>query len=201
MRTLAVIGAVIIALVVAGSVLALPRSIIVKVDQTPMAWSDSRLTEKLVTTLSRDQELRVVEANRAAMPLPAFPSDRTNFDSLLEWGVEIGGRYLLTVRVDREGLECRKTFSVPLIFHRWETLAVIAGEIRLLDVQKGRLLLAESFEERVRAARQFQSSSEDDKHDAALHVSAADKSALFGTLEDKLVECIMKKIARHTRGY
>lgn len=201
MRFLVVTGAVILALVVAGSVLALPRAIIVQVDQAPLAWSDSRLAEKLATTLSRDQELRIIEADREAGLMPAFPSDRTNVDSLLDWGVEIGGRYLLTIKVDREGLECRKTFSVPLIFHRWETLAVVAGEIRLLDLQKRRLLLAEPFEERVRAARQFQSSSEDDKHDAALHVSAADKSDLFGCLEDKLVECLMKKIARHTRGY
>jgi len=178
-----------------------PRPLVLQVDQVPLAWGDGSLAEKLTVSLSRDPELRIIVPQTQAGLFRAFPADRTNFDSLLSWGAEIGGRFLLTIDVRREGLECRKTFSVPLLFHRWETLAVISGEIRLMDLQKRRVILAEPFEEKVTAARQFQSSAEDNAHDPTLHVSASDKQELFDSLESRLAERLIKRIGRLTRGY
>lgn len=182
----------------AASAATLP--LILQVEPAPLAWGDSRLADMLTTALSRNPDLRVILPETGSPQFPSFPRDRNNIDSLLEWGMEIGGRYLMIVTVDREGMERRKTFSVPVLFHRWETIAVIAGELRLLDLQKRRLLLAEPFEEKIPAARQFQSSAEDNSADPALHVSAAEKSDLFKSLESRLVERLKDKISRYTRG-
>ena len=201
MRSLTLILAAVIGLVAFDSGFALPRPIVLRVDQAQLAWGDSHLADKLTTALSRDPELRIIVADHKTDRYPVFPLDHSNLDSLLDWGVELGGRYLLVINVDREGLECRKTFSVPVLFHRWETLAVIAGEIRLIDLQKRRLLLAEPFEEKLSGSRQFQSSAEDNGHDPALHVSAGEKAELFDSLENRLVDQLTRKIARLTRGH
>jgi hypothetical protein len=192
----------VLALAISAVTLAgMPRPIVLHVSEVPLAWGDGGLTEKLIVSFSRDPELRVIVPQNQAGMVRAFPTDRTNLDSLLAWGVESGGKYLLTIAVSREDLECRKTFSVPLLFHRYETLAVIAGEIRLVDLQKRRVLLAEPFEEKVSAARQFQSSSEDDSHDPTLHLTASEKQEVFELLETQLVERLTKRISRFTRGY
>ncbi|MEW5794861.1 MAG: hypothetical protein AB1772_00745 [Candidatus Zixiibacteriota bacterium] len=179
---------------------ALPRALVLRIDQADLAWGDSRLVAKLTTALTRDPEIRVVVADHQVDSFRPFPPELHNLDSLLDWGTGVGGRYLLLIQVDREGLECRKTFSVPVLFHRWETLAVITGEMRLIDLQKRRLVLAEPFHEKLTASRQFQSSSEDNSHDPALHVSAGEKTELFDALESRLVDQLSRKVARHTRG-
>jgi hypothetical protein len=196
-----VLSLLVLVIAVSTVIAGLPRAIVLRIDQVPLAWGDSRLIDDLIVRLSRDPELRVIVPQTQAGSFREFPSDRTNLDSLLSWGMETGGRYLLTVHVTREELELRKTFSVPLLFHRWETLAVIGGEIRLVDLQKRRVLLAEPFEETISAARQFQSSAEDNPHDPGLHLSASEKQVLFQSLESKLSERLIKRIGRLTRGY
>jgi len=195
------IFSLVLAIAVSAAVAGLPRAIVLRIDQVPLAWGDSRLVDDLVVRLSRDPELRVIVPQNQAGSFRDFPSDRTNLDSLLAWGMETGGRYLLTVHVVREDLERRKTFSLPLIFHRWEMLAVIGGEIRLVDLQKRRVLLAEPFEETISAARQFQGSPDDNPYDPGLHLSASEKQVLFQSLESKLSERLIKRISRLTRGY
>ena len=161
----AVIPVVILAIVASATLAQMPRPLVLQVEQVPLAWGDGRLADMLTISLSRDPELRVIVPEKQAGLYRAFPADRTNLDSLLAWGVEIGGRYLLAVYVSHEGLECRKTFCVPLLFQRWETLAVISGEMRLVDLQKRRVMLAEPFEEKISAARQFQGSTDDSSQD------------------------------------
>jgi len=165
-----------------------------------LAWADSRLDELLTTRLTRNPDVRVILSEPSAGHRPSFPADKNNLDSLLDWGTEVGGRYLLTITINSEELIRQKTFSVPLIFHQWETLAVIDGEIRLLDLQKRRLLAAESFGERLSATRLLQSSCEDDRNDPSLHINAADKGRLFSALESRVVDTLSEKISRWTRG-
>lgn len=200
MRVFIVIAVAVTALVVGQAASAAPLPVILQVQSAPLAWGDCRLTDKLTIALSRNPDLNVIVPDAASRQHPPFPNDRNNIDSLLNWGTEVGGRYLLTVVVDREALERRKTFSVPVLFHRWETIAIISGELRLVDLLKRRLVLAEPFEEKLSAARQFQSSAEDNAADPALHVTAAEKSDLFQSLETRLVEHLMDKVSKYTRG-
>jgi len=200
MRVFVVLTVAVAALVVGPAASAAPLPVILHVQSAPLAWGDCRLPEILTTVLGRNPDLNVILPKATSRQYPPFPNDRTNIDSLLNWGTEVGGRYLLIVAVDREGLERRKTFSVPVLFHRWETIAVMSGEFRLVDLLKRRLVLAEPFEEKLSAARQFQSSAEDNAADPALHVNAAEKSDLFKSLETRLAERLVDKISRHTRG-
>jgi hypothetical protein len=200
MRVLVMVTAAVSALFVGHMASAAPLPVILRVQSAPLAWGDCRLTDRLTISLSRNPDLNVIVPETASRQHPPFPNDRNNIDSLLNWGTEVGGRYLLTVVVDREGLERRKTFSVPVLFHRWETIALITGEFRLVDLLKRRLVLAEPFEEKLSAARQFQSSAEDNAADPALHVTAAEKSSLFRSLETRLAEHLVDKISRYMRG-
>lgn len=200
MRVFVILTAAVTVLAVGSAVSAASLPVILHVQRASLAWGDCRLPEILTTVLGRNPDLDVILPEATSRPYPPFPNNRSNIDTLLNWGTEVGGRYLLIVAVDREGLERRKTFSVPLLFHRWETLAIMSGEFRLVDLLKRRLVLAEPFEEKLSAARQFQSSAEDNAADPGLHVNAADKSELFKLLETRLAERLVEKISRYTRG-
>jgi len=183
-----------------SSAQAATRRMILRVETAPLAWGVSCLNEYLTTALSRNANLRILTSDPLTDDQPPFPSDRYNIDSLFDWGTEVGGRYLLVVAVEREALERRKTFSVPLLFQRWETIGVIQGELRLLDLQKRRLLVAESFEEKMSGSRQIQAEADDNRHDPSLHLVASEKVRLFQTLEQRLVNRLVEKVSRLTRG-
>lgn len=190
-----------VALVLALSVRAgTPREVIVDVQTVPLAWGDCRLTEKIQAEFTRNPEMRVRFAESNGHGAPLAPPNRTDLDSLLDWGTEIGGRYLLVVTVTDEGLERRKSFSLPLIFHKWETVAVIRGEYRFLDLQKGRLVAAEPFEEKLVGTRQFQMSTDDNRSDPSLHMTASEKGRLFSQLEDQLVAKLSGRLEIWSRG-
>lgn len=180
------------------------RKLLLDVQTVPLAWGDSKLTEKMVTALSRNPDLQVITAEPAsptgANPQPPFPESRTDLEGLLEWGTEVGGRYLLVVTVDREFLERRKSFNLPLIFHKYETVGVITGEYRFVDLQKRRLHAAEPFRVELQGARQYQAEMDDNSSDSKLHIPASAKSRLFSALEDKLTEQLVSEIALLTRG-
>ena len=179
---------------------ATPRELVIDVQEAPLAWADSELSEKIDRHLSQNPDLRLRYAGEPGNGTPSRPANRTDMDSLMAWGAEIGGRYLLVVTVDDESLERRKSFSLPVIFHKWEVVAVIRGEYRILDLQKRRLLEAKRFEETITGSRQFQGSTDDNRADPSLHLTATEKSRLFGRLEDKLAEQLGKRVARLTRG-
>ncbi|HUV31677.1 MAG TPA: hypothetical protein VMY05_11390 [Acidobacteriota bacterium] len=183
-----------------GPVRGTPQQIIVYVEPAPLAWGESRLAESLDRHLTRSAELRVRLASCGDDQTPPFPSARFDPDSLLDWGREIGGRYLLLVVVHSERLQTDKTFSVPLVVHQWERVGVIEGEVRLLDLQRGRVLLAESFDERHRARRLIQGDPDNSYADPGLHVPASAKQALFGELENKLAERLVGKIKGMVRS-
>ncbi len=199
-RTLSLAVALVVLLALGGSAAGSARRLILWTETVPLAWGDSRLEDLLVTELSRDPDLRVLAIGPAASDRPRFPSDRYNTDSLLDWGTEVGGRYLLVVTVKHEALERRKTFSVPLIFHRWETIGVIRGELRLLDLQKRRLLTAESFSVEFSGPQQFQGLGDDNRNDPLLHIAASEKSRFFEALEAKLARQVIAALGRLTRG-
>jgi len=178
-------------LVAAGLVQSAPFQILLDVKEAELAWADSRLTDKLVTELSRQASFSVLCPSRNSGVGSAFPNTRTNTDSLLNWGAEMGGRHLLVITVDREALERRKGFNLPLVFHKYETVGVIEGEYRLLDLTKGRLLAVEPFSIELEASKQIQAEFDDNRNDPNLHLTAPEKSALFGQLEDKLIEWLV----------
>jgi hypothetical protein len=195
--------ALVASLILAGSgpdATAAARRMILHVEQAPLAWADSQLDHLLLSELSRNPELRIVPTVPHRDGQPLFPAAAYDIDSLLNWGTEIGGRYLLFIQVNSEELEKKKTFNVPLFFQRWETIGVIRGEMRLLDLQKQRLLSAEPFEVKLSGAMQFQGEMDNNRSDPSLHLTAPEKSQFFGALEAKLVEKLADRVTKLTRS-
>ncbi len=187
------------ALLIAGQAFGTQRNLILEIQTVPLAWGESRLEEKCETVFSRNPDLRVTYADNNGTS-PAFPEARYDIDSLVNWGLEAGCRYLLIITVEREGLERRKGFNLPLIFHRYETVGVIEGEYRLVDVQKGRLLAAESFDVELKGPKQFQAEWDQNRNDPTLHIPAPEKSKFFSRLEEKLADKLAKKIRKLVKG-
>ena len=194
-------GAALIAvLILCLSAFAAPRRIVLHVEQADFAWGESDLTHHLVSQLSRSSEIRTVVSSDFDKSGPAFPDAVYDIDSLLEWGREIGGHYLFVLVVTSERLETAKTFSLPLIVHRWETVAVIEGEVRMLDLSRGRLLWAEPFHEELRARSVLQGDADQTKADADLHVPAEEKQILFSQLEEQLTNRLTRRVRTLARS-
>lgn len=200
MRRSVALAAILVLAVTTGITQAAPRRLILQVETAPLAWGASQLSDQMVTLLSRNPDIRVVTADPAVDALPSFPEDRYNLDSLFDWGTEVGGRYLLLISVEHESLERRKTFNVPLFFQRWETIGVIQGESRLLDLQKRRLLSAKPFVVEMSGSQQFQGEGDNNRNDPSLHLTAAEKSRFFQSLERKLADRLIKDVNQLTRG-
>lgn len=180
--------------------LAAPRQIVLHVDQPDQPWGGTHLSEKLIWHLSKVADLRILSTEGLSETAPQFPAAGHDLDSLLDWGKEIGSRYILSVTVDKERLETRKRFVIPLILHRYTTAGVIEGEIRLVDVHRGRVLAAERFSEAIRARQVIQGDPDQNQHDPDLHVPADEKADLFVALEDQLADRIARKTRSLVRG-
>lgn len=172
----------------------------VHIESPPIAWGESHLADKLQADMSRSTATRIYLADQMSEKWPDFPTDRYHLDSLVNWGRETGTRYLLAVYVQSERIERRKTFSLPIVFHRYETIGVVEGEFRFVDVSKGKQLLAESFKVSQRGKRVFQASIDDDINDGDIHLTAYQKVQFLDKLEEKLSRHIVKKIKRYVRG-
>jgi hypothetical protein len=180
-----------------GSLAASPRVVLLEVTTAPLAWSDSKLSQMLERQLSCDENIRVVPASSRTSEQPPFPSRRYDIDSLLDWGLEMGGRYLMVVTVTDERLEKKKTFNVPLLFQKYETVGIIEGDWRLLDLQRQKMLVEEPFRVQLNGPRILQGSMDDNRYDADIHLTAVRKVTFFQRLEDKLTGELVKKVFKH----
>jgi len=193
MKTYRVLGlALMAAVMIAAAHAATTKQVLLRVDGVPLAWSESRIGDRLSAVLSRSGSLQVRQI--ADDHEPAFPGDLCDLDRLVDWGLEIGGRYLLLVDIDHEGLERRKSWLLPLIFHRWETVGVIEGKFRLIDLSRGRQVQAEPFRVEQKAKGAFQASMDDDVHDPDIHLTAPEKVRFFDSLEQKLCDELVERI-------
>ena len=182
----------------AGALLqASPRSLLLKVNTAPVAWSDCHIYEKLERELTRSEGLRVYKADGLSETQPSFPENRYDLDSLMNWGLEVGGRYLMVVNVYSERLEKRKSFNIPLIFHKYETVGVIEGDIRFIDLERGKLMLAEPFTVELNGPRIFQGSMDDNINDADIHLTSPKKLAFMDELESRLAEELVGMVNEH----
>ena len=158
----------------------------------------SKLEQHLIRALSRSADWRIVRV-RGIETGPVFPADQHNLDSLVNWSLEAGGSYLVMVTVDDRRLERRKGFHIPLVAHKYETVGVATGELRLIDVARGRQVLAEPFRIEKRGPRVFQATMDDDINDPDLHLRAPQKAIFAGELDDKLSRHLVKRIGSAIR--
>lgn len=187
-------------LAMASTVESLPnRTVLLYVKAAPSAWADSRLKEKLISHLASSPEVRVVDA-KEGKDRPPTPESDYDVDSLVNWGREIGGRYLLTVEVHSTRLETKKTFNLPLIFHRYKTSGIIDGQFRLIDLSRGKQLAAEPFKLTQDGPSVIQAAWDGLESDPDLHLSAAEKLIFFDRLEEQLAANLAARYTKLTRG-
>ena len=169
------------------------RVVLLSVNQPDNAWADNRLFERLQTALNRDQFWSV-----ESMPMVIRESNRPNqwlnADSIIALGREIGGQYAVCLVVYDQRIERRKSFHVPLVFHKWEAVGVMKGELRVIDLLRGKQVKTESFEIELHGPRVIQATMDDTKFDPDITMTASEKELMFEGLENKLVEEILPKI-------
>ena len=181
------------------SVNALPgkKSMFIKLNTPDNAWVDSDISNKVLRTFSRASNFTVSMLDENSNIEPAFPQNYFDTDNLLEWGTEVGGRFIMVIDVQSERIETRKSFHLPLVFHKYQTYGVIEGEVRVFDLERKKLVHAKPFKVEEKGSRIFQATMDDDKHDPDLHISSTEKIKFFNKLEEKFVTELQKS----TRGY
>jgi hypothetical protein len=111
----------------------------------------------------------------------------------------------MIVVVHSERLEKRKSFNIPLLFHKYETWGVIEGELRLVDVAKGKQVRAVPFKIEQVGPRALQGTMDDDVNDPDLRLTAPEKLEFFSRLEDKLIAHLLEQVrgplGRYDREY
>lgn len=162
------------------------RRLLLNIVSPPLAYTDSHVGEKMQRSLTGKSDIRVSIVDKDGSDAVPFPPDYYDADDLMEWGREAGGRYLMIVEITREDLERRKSFHIPLVFHKYETVGIIEGEFRLLDLSRGKTLTAEPFKLEQKGPRIFQATMDDDKNDPDLHLTAPEKVVFFDHLEESL---------------
>lgn len=172
------------------------REVIVNVKTPSLVWNESKVDSKIKLNLTRTQDIRIKLASELGDNAPAFPDDYYNLDSLINWGAEVGGKFLMLVDISSERLEKRKSFHLPLVFHKYETYGVIEGELRIVDLLRSKLLVAEPFKVEEKGPRVFQATMDDDINDPDLKLSSPDKIIFFDKLEDKLTQHLIKRTRR-----
>lgn len=173
---------------------------ILEVNASPPAYGQGELAEKLQIRLSRNPYFEIVVPIEGAAGRPEFPDDSYNTDKLLDYGAELGGRYLLFVDVHNERVERKKTFGIPLIAQKYQSVGIIEGEFRLIDISRSKMLLAEPFHVEKKGPRVIQAYADDNVNDADLFIPAASKMIFFTQLQDKLADLLTKKIRALTNG-
>ena len=188
-----ILALVTVTAVFASTVGSTERRILLLVQQGPSPWSDVRVFDKLQTALSRDQAVNVESLVPQGGEQTVIP-DITSTENLISQARERGGQYLICIAAESERLERRKSFHVPLVFHKWEVVGVIEGELRVLDILRNKLVLAEPIMVELHGPRAIQATMDDTKNDPDLHISAPDKLQFMSKLEDKLVADVMLKV-------
>jgi len=173
---------------------------ILEVNADTPAFGQGELAEKLQIRLSRNPNFEIVMPIKGTPDGPEFPDDSYNADKLLDYGAELGGRYLLFVDVHDERVERKKTFSIPLIAQKYQSVGVIEGEFRLIDISRSKMLIAEPFHVEKKGPRVIQAYVDDNVNDADLFIPAASKVVFFTQLQDKLADVLAGRIRALTNG-
>lgn len=178
---------------------AAPRIIVVHVSARPTVVGESQLMTSIETEFSRTGNFTVL-ADRDHPDQQPFPSDLYDTDSLINWGAEFGGRYLMFVDLHREEIVRKKGFCIPLVVHKYQTIGIMQGEVRLLDIQRGRILLAKSFKVETNGPKILQGYVDDNRYDADISIPASQKSAFFREMENNTARYLRKQLKKVTNG-
>ncbi len=168
---------------------------LVHVDTPVSVWSEPDVATKLLDRLSgyRGVEFEVIsdslwQANESG-------SGYVSADVLARFGAEYRARYIISLANLEETLQTRKGLSIPLLLSRYSQVAVLSGTLRIVDSDKGRMVVQKDFEITLKSREQWQPL-ENDPNKAGLRTAASEKPALFAKLEWKAADEIAADILR-----
>lgn len=170
------------------------------VNAAPSAWHSSSIEEKIALLLTRNASIRL---SRLVQDTSIYKTELTysvGMDSLVRRAGTSGARYAVAIRVTSPEIVRRKTLSVPLIFHMYQAMGIVEGELRIIDLTRNRQVAAEPFSVSMKGPRAMQATMDDDINDPDLHVTAPEKLRFLNDLEQKAAEHISNRVRKFTRG-
>lgn len=159
-------------------------------------WADSHLGEKLDIYLSAISHVPIIRYDINDSILAASGE---SFQDLLTRGQMQKGRYLVDIRIDRIGLDKKKMTVFPMILSRYRVYATLTGTLRILDINRERMVKVKKIDYEVKASDQWQLV-DDNEYDPDLSISPDEKILLFDRLEDETASRLFKEIKELTRG-
>ncbi len=160
--------------------------------------TDFSLVENLNEALTMQVGLGVVVPDTGSSR-PEAPNRRFDLERLLEWGREVGCRYIIYLRVDGRRIATRKQLSIPWVLSRYVVEGHISGMYSLIDLNRSKVIGTWKLTTRMAGPRQWQVAA-DYPGDPDLHMSAPRKLVFLRELEKKAVNEIVLDVQPHLRG-
>jgi hypothetical protein len=196
MKKLAVIFALILSLIFHWG-LAAGGSIIVNLRVPASPWIDSKLSDKLDYYLSSISNVPVVKYDNSDSLW--MNTTGSSFQELLGWCRNLNGRFLVDISVNRIDVEKRKTTVFPEIVFRYRNYAIIEGTLRILDVNKERMVKLKKLNFELKATDRWQVV-DDNENDPALSIPSDKKIIVFERLEDRAAKELFEEIRNLAKG-
>jgi len=166
--------------------------ILVNIRVSNYPYADSHIQEKLSYALSPFREVKMIETCQSdGLPL--------GLEQLVAFGKEHNVRFLAELSIDKMDLKRQKRTIIPLILFRYKVFGYINGTVRIVDVEKERIIQLENLKVDLKAAEQWQIL-DDDALDPNLNIAVDEKIGLFNNLEDEVARQFWEKVRRLTRG-
>jgi hypothetical protein len=175
-----------------------PRSMAIVLEQPQQHIPDFTLVDRLNSAMAMYAKARVVVPAEDTA-LPVAPGHRFDLEKLVNWGREIGIRYLIYLQVDYRRIVTVKRWSIPLILSHYVVEGHLDGAYSLIDVRYGKLIDTWNLETTLEAGRQLQVF-EDYRDDPDLHIAAPQKVAFLKKLEDRAAAQIVENLVPNMRG-
>lgn len=174
------------------------RAISVILEHSDKSYIDFKLMEKLYNRLLIDNGLKVIiPADDSTLPAP--PNHRFNLDRIIEWGQEVGSRYIIYLQIEDRKIVRRKRTSIPYILNRYIVEGQIDGRYSLIDLSRNKVVGTWDLRTRLAGPRQWQMA-EDYPDDPDLHLSAPRKIQFYKALEELAVDEIIEQVQLHLKG-
>ena len=174
------------------------RTISVVFEEPHKHFADFTLVDRLNNHLLINEGLDVIIPEDDSL-LPAKPNHRFNLDRLIEWGQEVGSRYVIYLQIEDRKIVRRKRTSIPFVLNRYIVEGQIDGVYSLIDLGRSKVVETWKLKTRLSGPRQWQVA-EDYPDDPDLHMSAPRKIVFLKELEEKAVTEIVSNIQYHLKG-
>lgn len=174
------------------------RSIAVVLETPKQHIPDFSLVDRLNDALSMYAGLKVlIPYEDDSRPQP--PDNRFDLESLIDWGKEMGVRYIIYLQVDKRLIATAKRWSIPLILSRYVVEGHLDGAYSLIDTRHQKRINVWNLEAELAGPQQWQIA-EDYRDDPDLHIPAPQKMSFLQKLDDLAAAQIIRNIAPNLKG-